>query len=886
MSLAGARVAIVHDWLQGMHGSERTVEAMITTAFRDAERCDLFTFHAAHDVLSETLSAAVVRDAALTHLPGIRQRDHDPGRWRLLAPFMTRWFESLPLDGYDIVVCSSHAFAVAAHPRRPGVLHACYCYTPIRYVWERAIDGQRLTGAKHAASAALVGRMRRQDLRSAARPRGHIAISTAVAERIRSAYGRDAPVVHPPVEVGEFGPGDERDPDHFAWVHRLTPYKRPLEVVEAFRAMPSLRLTMVGVGPLAGRAARLPAAERDAARLDLPGRARRPARARRRVRPCRRRGLRDLDGRGARRGHARARDRPRRRRRHRLRRRDRDPDLRRPARRDPRRARAPAQHVVRRCRADRLGAAVLARALRARAARASRRPGDRRVSRVSVVVPSLRGGARLVALARRLTAAGAEVRIADNGMPAADAAELAAIGATIVAMDGNAGFARAVNAAADGAGGAALVVLNDDIEPCDGFLDALVARLAHAAMVAGVLLKAEAPELVETAGIVIDRHLGAYDHLQDEPVAVARRRGRPAARPVRRCGGLPARGVRRAPAATTPASSPTSRTSISRSACGSPASAARSRATRGRCTPARRRSAMTPSARRCSSAPAAAGSCASTGCCGPRGRPRGCSRRRRRPRSSSPGAIARSGRRRRAGGATRTADARATRPPAGGGRRLAARRAAATLRALAAGDGRMTRCPLCDGAVEPTGRYGIALDRCAACGSCFAREGRPQAVRSYASDDYLARNEGVQVDARQRRYEARLRLRWMRSRVGRGSLFEAGAAAGYFLDEARAAGFAVSGVEPSPTLSEFARQTHGLRGRPAACSRTRPPASPPTSSAYGTSSSTPATRSRCCATSPAGSSRRPRVRRGAEHRQPGARPGCGCAGRRSRAPST
>jgi glycosyltransferase involved in cell wall biosynthesis len=253
VSLAGARVAIVHDWLQGMHGSERTVEAMITTAFRDAERCDVLTFHAAHDVLSETLSAAVVRDAALTHLPGIRQRDHDPGRWRLLAPFMTRWFESLPLDGYDVVVCSSHAFAVAAHPRRPGVLHACYCYTPIRYVWERAIDGRRLTGAKHAAAAALAGRMRRQDLRSAARPRGHIAISTAVAERIRSAYGRDAPVVHPPVEVGEFGPGDERDPDHFAWVHRLTPYKRPLEVVEAFRSMPSLRLTMVGVGPLAGR---------------------------------------------------------------------------------------------------------------------------------------------------------------------------------------------------------------------------------------------------------------------------------------------------------------------------------------------------------------------------------------------------------------------------------------------------------------------------------------------------------------------------------------------------------------------------------------------------------------------------------------------------------
>jgi 2-polyprenyl-3-methyl-5-hydroxy-6-metoxy-1,4-benzoquinol methylase len=123
----------------------------------------------------------------------------------------------------------------------------------------------------------------------------------------------------------------------------------------------------------------------------------------------------------------------------------------------------------------------------------------------------------------------------------------------------------------------------------------------------------------------------------------------------------------------------------------------------------------------------------------------------------------------------------------------------------------VTRCPLCGGALAATGRYGIALDQCAACGSCFAREGRPEAVRSYASDDYLARYEDVQVDAPQRRHEARLRLRWMRSHVSGGSLFEAGAAAGHFLAEARSAGFSVSGVEPSPTLSTFARDTHALR---------------------------------------------------------------------------
>ena len=254
VSLAGARVAIVHDWLQGMHGSERTVEAMITTAFSDAERCDVFTFHAAHDILSPTLSAAVVREAAVARLPGSPPARPRPG----------------PLAAAGAVHDAVVRAPGARWLRRRGVLVACVrrrrapaparaCCTPATATRRSATCGSARStaggrrGIQHAALEALVGRMRRQDLRSAARPRGHIAISTAVAERIRSAYGRDAPVVHPPVEVGEFAPGGERDPDHFVWVHRLTPYKRPLEVVEAFRAMPSLRLTMVGVGPLADR---------------------------------------------------------------------------------------------------------------------------------------------------------------------------------------------------------------------------------------------------------------------------------------------------------------------------------------------------------------------------------------------------------------------------------------------------------------------------------------------------------------------------------------------------------------------------------------------------------------------------------------------------------
>jgi hypothetical protein len=77
-----------------------------------------------------------------------------------------------------------------------------------------------------------------------------MANSSAVADRIARFYGREAVIVPPPVAVDDFAVDVPRDPEAFLWVHRLVAYKRPLEVAEAFRGLPDLRLTMVGLGPL------------------------------------------------------------------------------------------------------------------------------------------------------------------------------------------------------------------------------------------------------------------------------------------------------------------------------------------------------------------------------------------------------------------------------------------------------------------------------------------------------------------------------------------------------------------------------------------------------------------------------------------------------------
>lgn len=146
---------------------------------------------------------------------------------------------------------------------------------------------------------------------------------------------------------------------------------------------------------------------------------------------------------------------------------------------------------------------------------------------MTAVIPSLSGGPALVRLVRSLTltAGSLDVVIADNGLPEGTRSELEETGAEVVAMGRNLGFGTAVNRAARMACTDVLVVLNDDIEPLPGFLDALVAPLAERPdgdrvdMVSGVLLQEDAPSLIETAGVELDRTLAASDYLHNEPVA-------------------------------------------------------------------------------------------------------------------------------------------------------------------------------------------------------------------------------------------------------------------------------------------------------------------------------------------------------------------------------
>jgi glycosyltransferase involved in cell wall biosynthesis len=236
-SYEALRIAVAHDWIMEWAGSERVLSE-IAGMFPKAR---LLTALLNADAVPSELRRA--EPSLLQHLP----RSLEFHQW--LLPLMpASWRLRGRVDDVDLVISSSHACAKAVRIAR-DIPHLCYCHTPMRYAWNFTGESSRFPRALHLPVRALMAAFRRWDVGTAQRVTEFVANSTAVAERIHRYYGRHARVVHPPVQTEFFTRGGNRS-DFFLYVGRLTGYKRPDLVVEAFADLPH-KLVVVGTGPMA-----------------------------------------------------------------------------------------------------------------------------------------------------------------------------------------------------------------------------------------------------------------------------------------------------------------------------------------------------------------------------------------------------------------------------------------------------------------------------------------------------------------------------------------------------------------------------------------------------------------------------------------------------------
>ncbi len=260
------KVALIHDWLTGMRGGERALLAFCEL-FPDA---DLYTLVQVPGATDPIIERRRVRTSMIQSLPFA-------GRlYRHYLPLFPMAIEQFDLDGYDLVLSTSHC--VAKSVVVPGrTRHVCYCLTPMRYAWDQfdAYFGpDRVGPLTTAIMRPIMAAMARWDRATEGRVHRYLAISQYVARRIALYYNRQSTIVFPPVDTTFYtpAPGDgdtgtassEAAPprveglglsdaandgvEGFLVVSALVPYKRVELAIEAAR-LAGVPLTIVGDGP-------------------------------------------------------------------------------------------------------------------------------------------------------------------------------------------------------------------------------------------------------------------------------------------------------------------------------------------------------------------------------------------------------------------------------------------------------------------------------------------------------------------------------------------------------------------------------------------------------------------------------------------------------------
>jgi glycosyltransferase involved in cell wall biosynthesis len=230
------KVALAHDYLLVMRGAERTFLEM-SSVWPDAP---IYTL--AHDPAGTGghFRGRRIVTSPLRYL-GLRQSN-----FRRFLPLFPRAIERLRPTGYDLVISSSSAFAHGI-PTDPDTVHICYCHTPFRYAWHDY--ARTLRDTRRLARPMLGGTLRRiraWDAEASKRVTHYIANSELTRERIAEFWGREASVVHPPVDVERFHIAEPDD--YFLVVAELMGHKRVDLALEA-AARAGRPIKVVGAGP-------------------------------------------------------------------------------------------------------------------------------------------------------------------------------------------------------------------------------------------------------------------------------------------------------------------------------------------------------------------------------------------------------------------------------------------------------------------------------------------------------------------------------------------------------------------------------------------------------------------------------------------------------------
>jgi glycosyltransferase involved in cell wall biosynthesis len=233
------KIAIIQDFLNQYGGAERVIESLKELY----PAAPIFTSIFLPKNLPASFGEYEVRTSFMQRLPFMEKH------FKNYLLLYQRAIESFDLSGFDTILSSSSAFAKGAIPQK-GVCHICYCYSPMRFVWEYQsyIKYEKINPFYKLLLPFAIRHLKKWDLKTIKRVHYFVAISNYVRQKIKAFYGREADIIYPPVKVSFFEVKKKCD-DFYLVVSRLNGYKRIDVAIEAFNKL-GVPLLVVGTGPL------------------------------------------------------------------------------------------------------------------------------------------------------------------------------------------------------------------------------------------------------------------------------------------------------------------------------------------------------------------------------------------------------------------------------------------------------------------------------------------------------------------------------------------------------------------------------------------------------------------------------------------------------------
>ncbi|MDF2959491.1 MAG: glycosyltransferase [Paenibacillus sp.] len=232
------KIAIVHDYLNQYGGAERVLECFMDM-FPDAP---VYTMISDLSKMPKRFKDADIRTSFIQSIP------FSKNHYKKMLSLFPIAVEQFDLREYDVILSSSSAFAKGVITN-PNQVHICYCYTPMRYVWDlyhQYIKEDVKNPVFRKVLPYILHKIRMWDLLTAQRVDHYIADSISISNRIAKYYGRKSQVIYPPVGYEKFRTSDKIE-DFFLIVSRMIPYKRIDIAIEAFNRLKK-PLVIIGDG--------------------------------------------------------------------------------------------------------------------------------------------------------------------------------------------------------------------------------------------------------------------------------------------------------------------------------------------------------------------------------------------------------------------------------------------------------------------------------------------------------------------------------------------------------------------------------------------------------------------------------------------------------------